>query len=198
MRLRTVHRFCLVTMLALTTVAMAGCHGYYNLTIENHTQQTVVVSLAIPEYHVRPCSVFIRRNVPGDLDRPIPIRVTTEAGRVILSENRRPERNARGVLELLVCIGSEGVGECPEPVTGIFLLTVTNRTWGEVTVWLEDQFIDRLSSGSTKTLGPFPGTWTDVRTTLTIRDLAGKPLDNILNADYDIGEIPNFTVSVGP
>jgi hypothetical protein len=185
-------------VVALAAVVMAGCHGYYGLTIENHTRETVVVSLAIPEYHVRPCSVLIRRNVPGDSYRSIPIRVTTDDGSVILSEDRRPEKNEKGLLELLVRIPSAGTGECPEPLTGFFLLTVTNHTWSEVTVWLEDQLIDRLPSGSTKTLGPFPGTWMDVRTTLTVRDPAGKPLDNILNADYDLGEIPDFIVSVGP
>jgi hypothetical protein len=180
----------------LATVVLTGCERIYDLTIENHLRQEVRVSTGWLGYKIRPCSVRIDRGVTGG--RLIPVEVKDAEGNLIYLTKEEPQANATGVQELLVRIPSEGAGECPEPVTGTFMLTVKNHTRKEVIVQLGGREVGRVPPTAIETLGPFLGTWMTARTTLSIRDPLGTSLGTVMKADYDLGQIPEFVVAARP
>jgi hypothetical protein len=175
---------------------LTSCERIYDLTVENHLQQEVTVTIGWFGYQVRPCSVQIHRNVTGG--RLVSVEVKDADGGLLYSAKEEPQVTASGIQELLVRIPSEGPGECPEPVIGQFMLVVENYTWEEVVVWLGEREVGRVPATATERLGPLPGTWMTARATLRILSLAGEELDTTMLAYYDLGKVPEFNVAAHP
>lgn len=185
-------------LLIASTLLLGGCdrlfHGYYDLTIENHlNQEIMVIADTARIMRVRPCSVQVHPSVPGM--RVVGITVTDASGIPIFRFEKRPEKTPEGFYHLLVRIPPEGASECPAPLTGQFMVLVKNYTWDEAVVFLKGKEVGRIPAlSTTERLGPFPGTWATFRIGLEVRGPGGQRLPGVKKADYDLGQIPEFVI----
>ena len=188
-------------MLALLSIALAltGCDVFYDVIIENHTNQEVIVRVTSNyyehEYRSRPCSVQIHSTLssrPGEL---VEVNVQDTTGNAIYSTRVRPKDSRERLPQVYVRIPQEERGECPTPVTGTYMLIVRNYSRRDALVFLDDIELGRVKGLSIQTFGPLPGTWT-TRGKLKIRDTEGKSLWWSMKVDYDLGQVPQFFAGI--
>jgi len=183
-------------MLLLVTLLLAGCDEFYDLIIENDTNQEVLIRVPIGiEFRVRPCSVQIQTSIEGPGLETLDVEVQ-EAGGHTYTARFPPKWTGRG--QVYVRVPTEGPGVCPAPVRGTFMLIVKNHLKQEASVWLDNVELGTVQALSTQTFGPLQGTWETARRKIEIRDSAGKSLWRTMAADYDLGQVPQFFLYIAP
>jgi hypothetical protein len=189
-------------MLLLVALLLTGCDSAYDLTIENNTDQEVVVLVDGWELPMRPCSVRGYATVSGPPFQPIEVEVKDAAGNQMYIARIRPQSKDKGLPEVYVRIPPEGPGACSTPVLGKYMLTLRNRSNREVVVWLAEVQLGPVRAGSAQTFGPLPGTWQDAKR-IEVRDslgnnLLGKDLLIGVESDYSLGQVPEVFVDITP
>jgi hypothetical protein len=181
--------------LLLLTVALllTGCDDFYDLVIENYTHQEVIVRVTGDwEFHVRPCSVQIH-SVAGPPNEPVEVEGQDMGGNMIYAARFPPKWKGRG--QVYIPIQPEEPSTCPTPITGTYVLIVRNYSRRHAAVLLDDVELGLVQGLSTQTFGPLLGTWTS-RGNLNISDTEGKRLRWSMKADYDLGQVPQFSVGI--
>jgi len=186
--------------LALVLLAIAllltGCDRFYYLTIENHTDQEVIVRVTgHGDYRVRACSIQIDSPLSGPPFEPIEVEVKDTAGNQIYNARVNPEEKGRALPGVYVRIPPEGPGACPTPVSGTYMLNVKNYSRRDASVWLDNVELGSVKALATQTFGPLPGTW-ETRGKIKILDSEGKSLLFDMWADYDLGQMPQFFAAI--
>jgi hypothetical protein len=192
-------RVCLVLMLLLVTLLLTGCDAFYDIVIENHTDQEVIVNVTgLGDFRMRPCSVQINSTVNSTIYKSIQVEIKDIAGNQMYNTHAKPEKKSEGIFEVYVRVPTEGPGVCPAPVRGTFMLLAQNYLKQDVSVWLGNVELGTVKALSTKTFGPLLGTWETVRKKVEVRDPKGKSLLRDLAADYDLGQVPQFSLYITP
>lgn len=185
-----------VVFLLVLTVALAGCDDFFAFAIENHRDEEVVVRLTGDrEWQVGPCSVQIHPAISGPPYQDVEVQVETMDGETIRTASFPPKWHGRGVIRLQ--IEPDGLDTCPQPIVGTYMLVVTNYTRGEVTVRLDKTQIGVVAGVSTETFGPLVGTW-ETTANLRVYDSKGRELMRGITIDYDLGEVPVFSIGIRP
>jgi hypothetical protein len=182
--------------LLLLTVALllTGCDDFYDLVIENYTHQEVIVRVTGDwEFHVRPCSVQIHSSIGGPPNEPVEVEGQDMGGNMIYAARFPPKWKGRG--QVYIPIQPEEPSTCPTPITGTYMLIVRNYSRRDASVLLEDVELGLVKGLSTQTFGPLPGIWTS-RGNLKINDTEGKRLRWNMKVDYDLGQVPQFSVGI--
>ncbi len=183
-------------MLLLVTLLLTGCEDVYDLIIENYTDQEVLVRVPIDiEFRVRPCSVQIHYSMACQPLVDLEVEVQDAGGRTYTA-HFPPKWTGRG--QVYVRVPTEGPGVCPAPVRGTFMLLAQNYLKQDVSVWLGNVELGTVKALSTQTFGPLQGTWETVRKKVEVRDPKGKSLLRDLAADYDLGQVPQFSLYITP
>jgi hypothetical protein len=187
-------------MLLLVTLLLTGCDSAYDLTIENNTDQEMVVLVDGWELPMRPCSVRGYATVSGPPFQPIEVEVKNTAGNQMYTARIRPQNKGKGLPEVYVRIPTEGPGGCPTPVLGRYMLNLRNRSNRQVVVWLAEVQLGPVRASSTQTFGPLPGTWQDAKR-IEVRDslgnnLLGKDLLIGVEVNYSMGQVPEVFVDI--
>jgi hypothetical protein len=184
-----------VALLLLTLgLLLTGCDDFYDLVIENYTHQEVIVRLTgHREYHVRPCSVQIHASISGPPNEPVEVEAQDIGGNMIYAARFPPKWKGRG--QVYIPIHAEEPSTCPTPITGTYMLIVRNYSRRHAAVVLDDVELGLVKGLSTQPFGPLPGTWTS-RGNLRITDTEGKRLWWSMRVDYDLGEVPQFSVGI--
>lgn len=185
-------------MLFAVALVLTGCDTFYDLVIENYTDQEVVVRVPIDrEYRVRPCSVQIQSSISGRPLEPIEVQVQDTAGNQIYNIRVRPKEKGEGSPQVYVRIPLEGPAACPTPVRGMFMLIVKNYLKQDASVWLDNVELGSVEALSTQTFGPLLGTW-EMKRKIKFLDSEGKPLLWAIDVDYNLGQVPQFFVYITP
>jgi len=180
-------------MLLLVALFLTGCDDFYDLTIENYTDQEVIVRVPIDiEFRVRPCSVQIHSSMAGPPLEDLEVEVH-DAGGHTYTARFPPKWTGRG--QVYVRIPPEGPGACPTPVSGTYMLNVKNYSRRDASVWLNNIKLGSVQGLSTQTFGPLPGTW-ETAGKIKIRDSEGNSLWWSMWADYDLGQMPQFFAAI--
>ena len=192
-------RVGLLLILLCMLLAMAACDGFYDIMIENPTEQAVVVRVTSSRgedvYRARPCSIQIRDGStvrPGEL---LQVAVENSDGRLISDTRSRSKDMGKGVPRLSVSIPTDQPGACPEPVAGVYLLIVKNYFTKDATIRLDDVDLGVVRAGSEQTFGPLPGEWQTAQGIAAL-DSQGDRLRRFLEADYDLGQVPRFMLDI--
>jgi len=187
--------FFVALALLASAFLLAACDATYDLVIENHTEQEVMVTVyGRLNYRLPPCSVQMS-SITGPASRQgsaIRVEVTAADGKSIVRAEAQPkamEGHTRPVI--YVRIPQEGESACPPPVKGTFLLVVKSYSREEATVWFEGKQVGTVKPLAEETFGPLPGGW-DARKDVEIRGADGKPLTHSIRAEYSLGEVPRF------
>lgn len=189
-------RTCLVLMLLLVALLLTGCDDFYDLIIENYTDQEVIVRVPIGlEFRVRPCSVKIISSIAGRPYSPLEVEAQDTGGHIIYTARFPPKWEGRG--QVYVRMPTEGPGACPTPVRGTFMLLVKNYLKQEASVWLDNVELGSVQALSTQSFGPLPGTW-ETKKKIKFLDSEGKSLLWAIDVDYNLGQVPQFFAYITP
>jgi hypothetical protein len=170
---------------------------FYELTLENHLQQVVIVRLTtavtVHEYHRRPCSVLIEGIIAphaGTLD----VKAVDTNWRAL--DSGQMQLGGDSLLRgLNVQIPLNGATECPSSASGQYVLTATNSLPREVMLSFGGLEIGRVAALAEKSFGPLPGTWEAIARRIEIH-CDGHILIRRMYADYDLGQVPHFWVHI--
>jgi len=180
-------------------VMLVGCDAFYEVTIENHTDQDLTVHFLGRERRMRPCSVLSESSLSGPpANAPVDVEAKNAAGETIFESKVRPERGQTGFPQLYIRIPAIRQETCRAPVSGIYTLTVENHTHGPVQLWLGEEHLGSVETLETQTFGPLPGNWRDARK-IHVRDVQGREEELGYwspTEDYDLGEIPQVFVFI--
>ena len=177
---------------------LAACDAAYDLVIENHTEQEVMVTVyGRLNYRLPPCSVQISA-ITGPASSQasaIRVEVTASDGKPVVRAEAQPkamEGHTRPVIYVRVPLeGQEVKDACPPPVKGTFLLVVKSYSRDEATVWFGGKQVGTVKPLAEETFGPLPGGW-EARDDIEIRGADGKSLTHSIRAEYSLGEVPRF------
>jgi len=193
-------RVGLLLMLLSMVLAATACDAFYDIMIENPTDQEVVVRVTSNHgedvYRARPCSIQIRDGPTSNNPRELfQVAVEDSGGRLIYDTRSRPKDMGKGLPLICVSIPTKQPGVCPEPVTGVYLLIVKNYITKDATIRLDDVELGVVRADSEQAFGPLPGDWQTVQG-ITVLDSRGDRLGISLKADYDLGQVPRFMLSI--
>jgi hypothetical protein len=191
----------LVTLWAIV-ILLAACVVEYGfiLTIENHTDQEVIVRAVLYDFQVAPCSV--EGYAPLTRGRKMPVvRVTDDQGVELSNFEVHEGASVGGLPYLQVKVGLEN-SVCPPAVRGQYMVTITNQAKQEIEIWSREDRLGTLDYMATEVFGPFEGPWTDARD-IEIRDSQGNNLlDGRLlrswHLEYELGHVPMVLFTVQP
>jgi hypothetical protein len=191
-------RVCLVLMLLLVALLLTGCDAFYDIVIENHTDQEVIVNVTgLGDFRMRPCSVQINSTVNSTIYKSIQVEIKDIAGNQMYNTHVKPDKKSEGIFEMYVRVPPEGSGACPAPVRGTFTLIVKNYLKQDASVWLDNVELGSVQALSTQTFGPLPGTW-ETKKKIKFLDSGGKPLLWAIDVDYNLGQVPQFFAYITP
>jgi len=189
-------RMPLVILCVVSSLWLTACdEKVSDLIIENHSDRALNVKAWVdPLFSVGPCSVHIEASAGSPSARSVPVKVTDQSGAVVYEQNVPTGREGNRRITRLV-LPSSAEGECPAGVTGSYYLMVKNWAKEDARLVLEGKELAVVPAGATVTLGPFEGTWASAR---GLRAVApnGILLGLGLSADYDLGNVPEFQVSI--
>jgi len=180
-------------------LAVTACDAFYDVMIENPTDQEVVVRMITSHGEIvrraRSCSIWVgagSSSRPGEL---VQVLVEDSDGRLISDTRIRPKDMDKGLPKIRVSIPTDQPGACPEPVTGVYLLIVKNYFARDATIRLDDVELGVAQADSERAFGPLPGDWQTVQG-ITVLDSRGDRLGISLKADYDLGQVPRFMLGI--
>lgn len=186
-------------LLALLAAAflLVRCDATYDLVIENHTAERIIVALYDRiVYQLEPCSVQIGTIAGPATSSAKGFRVSVRSADGTLAaqadvQPQRMEGYAQPVIRIR--IPQEGPGTCPAPIEGVFLLVVRNYSQSEAAIWLGNARLGTVAPLDQTAFGPLPGTWADAKR-VEIRDAGNNPIAYSIRAEYNLGDIPRFFV----
>lgn len=182
--------------MVLLALLLTSCDTFYQLMVENATDQDLRVRVTGGfEFHMRPCSVQIYPTNAGPPFQPVQVDIEDAEGRPIRTDRIKPTQKGGKFPEVYVRVSPEGASECPTAVQGTYVLVLENYSSSDAEVWLNDKHLGSAVRMATTTLGPFSGTW-DAALRTTVRDSLGTKFLWGMQADYDLGQVPRFFVSV--
>ena len=182
---------------AYLALALAGCHGWYRIVFENHTDQQI--TLLFPEYRIqmRPCSVLYHSGPGPSCGSLMRVEARDAEGNVIHRTEFRAPRNC-DPNPVLIAVPAQGAEACPTPVTDRYFLTMWNTGSKDVEVSHAGQPLGTVRAGGHERFGPLPGTWRDLDG-VVIRNPAGEEAtaaDFHKTMNYDLGQVPQLDVYV--
>jgi hypothetical protein len=156
-------RTCLALLLLAIVLALTGCDSFFDLLVENHTDQELTVQLTVSvgeaERRVRPCSVYFTGSFASRPGERVEVNVLDRDGDSLYSARVLPEEKGKALPQIYVRMPSEGSGDCPLPVSGGYVVKVKNYQKKDAFVFLDDVELGLVEASSTQTFGPLPGAW---------------------------------------
>jgi len=198
---RTIPRLTLVLALSAMALANTACDYFYNVSIENATDQEVVVKVLWVDRNLRPCSVqgSIAWHGPPS-GESIEAEAHAVGGEEIPAEVRVVPPNDRSVWPgVYVRILPQQTLSCPDPILHMYLLTVKNLALNSIDMWMDGVHLGKGGGRSDATFGPLLGDW-EGGGTLEVRshtkNLLGEDYGYWGSWDYDLGQVPLVKVVI--
>lgn len=196
----------ILLIIIFTTLGVLGCgHIRYQVRIENHSSDDLIVSLGILSRSINACSIVIDDGINGPgafLFRPSWfIQARTLDGQIVYSQKLRPEWPSDCTPMLTVTIPAKGsVIECPLSIETSFILRVDNLSTRTAYISYRGKAIGSVSPGKNDTIGPINGTLECLKQDITVKlkdnDNTGIDAYTQYNASYIIGNIPELTLVI--
>ena len=152
---RTIPRLTLVLALSAMALANTACDYFYNVSIENATDQEVVVKVLWVDRNLRPCSVqgSIAWHGPPS-GESIEAEAHAVGGEEIPAEVRVVPPNDRSVWPgVYVRILPQQTLSCPDPILHMYLLTVKNLALNSIDMWMDGVHLGKVDARSDATFG---------------------------------------------
>jgi len=189
----------LVSLLTTMALANTACDYSYNVSIENATDQEVVVKVLMVERNLRPCSVQGSTRWHGPpFGEPIEVVAHALGGDKIPAEVRVVAPNDRSVWPgVYVRILPQHTLSCPDPILHMYLLTVKNPARNSIDMWMDGVHLGKVDALSEATFGPLLDDWEGAGT-LEVRSGGGRieDYDYWGSWDYDLGQVPLIKVVI--
>jgi len=171
----------------------------YEVTIENHSSQAVVVSVLGLNVPMRPCSV--RRELPltgPRFDGPLHVEVKDTQGHILATWQLPVSKTFwEYTYKPHIRFPETGEGECAPDNRKEYMIVIRNQSKQDVDVTVNGLHLGVVPGrGGEQCFGPIPGDWA-VEPKLILRNRSGRtlvyPLDyseNEYPVDYDLGQTP--------